>query len=254
MARLIKERWYLEIAIMFMIPLFISSIAYSQSSPNYRMEMEVFSSGGEMTQSIQHDFSFSLGEPSASGHSSSNNFIIYGGFWNILPEAPEGYSLSLGAGWNLISLPLQPFETDISSVLGQLSGLFTMVWSYQNGKWWMYDPANIGFSDLTTMEAGHAYWIEMTQAGVLNIAGSEPSKSLKLTTGWNFVGFNSNQSMPVNDALSSISTKLVIVWSFRDGVWKMYDPAHPGFSDLTTMEPGYGYWVKVTENCIWEIP
>ncbi|MFH1624354.1 MAG: hypothetical protein ABID54_04260 [Pseudomonadota bacterium] len=151
-------------------------------------------------------------------------------------------------------MPLQPFEAEISSVLSQISGLFTIVWSYQNGKWWMYDPANIGFSDLTTMEAGHACWIEMTQAGALNIAGSEPIKSLNLKKGWNFAGFNSNQSTPVTDALASISGKLVIVWSYQDGGWKLYDPAYPGFSDLAAMKPGDGYWIKVTENCIWEIP
>jgi hypothetical protein len=246
-----KRPWFLISILIFMISV---GIVYGQSSPNYRMEVEVISSGGETLQSTSNDFSFSLGEPSASGPSLSNNYIIYGGFWNILPEAPETYSLSLGIGWNLISLPLQPFEADVSSVLNQISVLFMMVWSYQNGKWWMYDSANIGFSDLTTMEAGHAYWIEMTQAGALNIAGSEPSKSLNLTTGWNFVGFNSNQSMIVNDALSSIASKVVIVWSYQNGVWKMYDPAHPGFSDLTTMEPGDGYWVKVIENCIWELP
>ena len=240
--------------ILILILMMGAGIVYGQSSPNYRMEVEIISSGGETLQSTQHDFSFSMGEPSASGSSSSSNYIIYGGFWNILPGAPETFSLSLVTGWNLISLPIQPSETEISSVLSQISGLFTIVWSYQNGKWWMYDPANIGFSDITTMEAGHAYWIEMTQAGAINIAGSEPSKSLNLLAGWNFVGFNSNQSMPVNDALSSISAKLVIVWSYQNEGWRMYDPNHPGFSDLTTMEPGDGYWIKVIENCIWEIP
>lgn len=244
----------LSLVILVILLLSGPPLVSGQSSPNYRMEMEVISSGGGALQSTSNDLSFSLGELSASGPSSSSNYIIYGGFWNILPEAPETFPLSLKIGWNLISLPLQPSEAEISPVLSQLSGLFTMVWSYQNGKWWMYNPANIGFSDLTTMEAGHAYWIEMIQAGLLNIAGSEPSKSLNLSTGWNFVGLNSNQSMSVNDALSSIATKLVIVWSYHEGGWKMYDPTHPGFSDLTTMEPGYGYWIKVTENCTWTLP
>jgi len=68
------------------------------------------------------------------------------------------------------------------------------------------------------------------------------------------VGFNSTQSIRISDALSSIATKVIIVWAYQNGKWKMYDPAHPEFSDLGSMEPGYGYWIKVTESCIWTLP
>ena len=36
--------------------------------------------------------------------------------------------------------------------------------------------------------------------------------------------------------------------------FRVYDPDNPGFSDLPTMEPGYGYWINTTEACMWTLP
>ena len=50
--------------------------------------------------------------------------------------------------------------------------------------------------------------------------------------------------------LASIMDSLVRVWSYEppDG-WKMFDPHLPGISDLTMLEPGRGYWLKVSGSC-----
>jgi len=50
-------------------------------------------------------------------------------------------------------------------------------------------------------------------------------------------------------ATASISGKLVRVWGYYDGEWQMYDPADPVGSDLMSLTPGRGYWIKVTEDC-----
>jgi len=51
--------------------------------------------------------------------------------------------------------------------------------------------------------------------------------------------------------LVSIGGKYISVWAFVNGAWKVYDPNNPGFSDLTTMEPDYGYWINASEASIW---
>jgi hypothetical protein len=160
----------------------------------------------------------------------------------------------LGAGWNLISIYRQPSNTSIGTVLDGISEKYSSAWAYQNNGWKVYDPANPGFSDLATMEIGWGYWLNMTEAANLTVSGNEPSKSIDLIASWNLVGYNSSTAQSTADALASISGKVVSAWAYIDGSWKVYDPANPGFSDLTTMEPGYGYWIKTTEACTWTLP
>jgi hypothetical protein len=104
------------------------------------------------------------------------------------------------------------------------------------------------------MEAGWGYWLNMTDADTLTVTGTLPTKSVDLIAGWNLVGYNSPSTQPVADALASIHGKYISVWAFVDGSWRVFDPANAGFSDLTTMEPGFGYWIDATEACTWTLP
>ena len=36
-------------------------------------------------------------------------------------------------------------------------------------------------------------------------------------------------------------------WAFVNGKWLVYDPNTPGFSDLTSMGAGKGYWLNMIE-------
>jgi sugar lactone lactonase YvrE len=159
----------------------------------------------------------------------------------------------LGA-WKLISLQKQPENANIEAVLETLSDKVISVWAYVDGGWKVYDPENPGFSDLTTMEAGIGYWINIIEAGTLTVSGSPPSNSIDLTTGWNLVGYNSSTEQDIANALASIEGQYISVWAYIEGGWLVYDPENPGSSDLTTMEPGYGYWINASEACTWTLP
>jgi hypothetical protein len=155
-------------------------------------------------------------------------------------------------GWYLISLPNVPPDPDIFKVLSPISGKYTSVWGYSNGQWSVFSPDQPGFSDLTTMGVDKAYWFYVKQAGSLFLLGSPiPPHPIHLAQGWNFVGFNSTVSRPVADALSSIAGRYLAVWAFVDGKWKLFDPNNPGISDLTDLEPGYGYWIYTTMATDW---
>jgi len=162
--------------------------------------------------------------------------------------------ISLAKGWNLISLCMQPPENVIPTPIDPLFGKYASLWSFKNNSWKVYDPHQPGFSDLSTMDAGWGYWINMAEAAELPVTGTEPSKSIDLTRGWNLVGYNSCTSQSIASALASIDGKYISVWAYINGQWKVYDPTNPGLSDLTTMEPGYGYWIKTKQNCTWTLP
>jgi sugar lactone lactonase YvrE len=165
-----------------------------------------------------------------------------------------GKDIELNTGWNLVSLSEHPTDTSISNVLNTIADKYISVWAYIDGSWKVYDPENPGFSDLTTIEAGKGYWINMSSTATLAVSGLAPSSSMVLSTGWNLVGYNSDTSQSVADVLASIEDKYISVWAYMDGGWKVYDPENPGFSDLTTMEPGYGYWINASEACTWILP
>ena len=173
---------------------------------------------------------------------------------NIEFTAVSNQEIDLIYGWNLISLCRQSSDTSIGTVLNSISSKYSSVWAFQNKTWKVYSPTNPGFSDLTTLETGWGYWLHMMESATLTVSGSTPFSSIDLIAGWNLVSYNSATAQAIADALASISGKIVSVWAYVNGAWKVYDPANPGFSDLTTMGPGYGYWIQTTEACTWTMP
>jgi len=158
-------------------------------------------------------------------------------------------------GWNLISIPLQPLDTRIDTVLSSIDGRYDSVWRYDsNPGWRRYLPDNQGASDLWDMEACIGYWIMMREAGTLTIQGGQPTTAIPLVTGWNLVGFSSQVSIPIEECMSSIAGKYNSVCEYDPvGVWRWYLPTNPNVSNLTTMKPWFGYWIEATADCTWDI-
>jgi hypothetical protein len=166
------------------------------------------------------------------------------------------YSIPLHTGWNLISLPITPDDSDVLDVLNSVDSNWNSVWSYEDGTWKRYDLTGPGFlNDLTTIEHGKGYWINMKSDDTLYVSGDEPTvKSITLVSGWNLVGYNSLTSMSTTDAMNSIDGNWNSVWSYETGTWKRYDLTGPDFlNDLTTMEPGKGYWINMKSPDTWTL-
>ncbi len=165
-------------------------------------------------------------------------------------------NINLNTGWNLSSLSLQPADTNITSVLESISGKYLSVWAYMDGSWRAYDPNSPGFSDLTTMEAGKGYWLNMTEAATLTVSGSTPSNSIELVKSWNLVGYNSQTAKPIADCMSSIEGRYDSVSTYDpyEETWLQYVPdALPFLSNLEFMQPGRGYWLYAKEECVWDV-
>src|SRR5262249_24018279 len=119
------------------------------------------------------------------------------GLASLANAAPA--ELPLHSGWNLISLPLQPTNTAIQSVLAPLQGNYKAVWTYTNGRWYGFNPSVPGLDDLKDMQAGKAYWIQLTDDGVLTLDGIVPVNGANalagqtLNPGWNLLGYSSGR-------------------------------------------------------------
>jgi C1A family cysteine protease/sugar lactone lactonase YvrE len=160
-------------------------------------------------------------------------------------------SIPLSSGWNLISLPLQPDNGQVGSVLYGLTGFYRIVWAYPPQSWKFYDPSDIDGSTLVTIETGRGYWIKMTETKTLSISGAAPPSSLSLLAGWNLVGYYGSVCTTAAAALTSLSGSYQIVWGYPSQSWKFYDPNDVGGSTLTQICPGYGYWIKATQGVTW---
>ena len=182
---------------------------------------------------LESDFS---NEVSAEGSSTN------GGLVHILP---------INSNWNLISISNGSGATSIEDALAPIMADVISVWAYENGSWLVYDPQNPDFSDLLDVWPGQGLWVNMNDNAELTIPGESPVNGVDLSEGWNLVGFSSSGPRNISDAISSIEGDVVSVWAYQNGQWKIYDPQNPEFSDLTTMDPGYGYWMKMYSPSVW---
>lgn len=147
---------------------------------------------------------------------------------------------------------------DIAAVLSSISGKYDIVWAYNasdaKDPWKKYIPgAPDSVSDLKTMVPGLGYWISInSNSTVLTINGTVmDSLEIPAYTGWNLIGYPLIQSKEISTALSSISGKYDIVWTYNasdiSDPWKRYAPGAVG-NDLTYMTPGSGYWIKMNQS------
>ena len=125
------------------------------------------------TGTAEHTYGFfSL----ATDHAGNTEAAKTGAETTTLTE--DKYAIPLAVGWNLISLYREPADPSIGKILETISEDVISVWAFKGNEWEIYNPAaDPDASDLTTMEAGWAYWINMSQAGALEFTGSARATS-----------------------------------------------------------------------------
>lgn len=124
-----------------------------------------------------------------------------------------------------------------------------------NYGWQKYSPSSPPFANtLKTMNRVKGYWVKNihnTEASI-TIAGNQLSSSgITLRTGWNLVGYPSQNEKSTESVLSSILSKVSSVYSFDEqrGTWLKYSPSSPPFANtLKTFKPTQGYWIQVNRD------
>ena len=90
----------------------------------------------------------------------------------------------------------------------------------------------------------------------LGNAGGFSETSITLESGWNMVGYNSQNAKTVAESMISIKGKYNSVWTYDAyaGQWLRYIPNGQSFlNDLEFMQPGRGYWIDAKERCMWDV-
>jgi predicted outer membrane repeat protein len=173
------------------------------------------------------------------------------------------YSVPLVTGWNLVSFRLHPVDTSITSVLASLGDQYSLVyaWDAVNSKWLIYDPALGALNDLNSLDETLGFWIRMISDQTLTVSGRVlGSTSIILKSGWNLAGYPSAANGTLPDVLSAhgVGTDFSLVYAYHandESAWKLFDrTGNPLLNDLTELSPGWGYWIKASDDHTWSVP
>jgi len=171
--------------------------------------------------------------------------------------------------WNLVSLPLVPFDTSIANLVKSLPAEaldadkvddLVSIHYYDRtgcpdvGAWKVYGN---GQTSLSTMEDGKSYWVRMTYPN----AGNQPytwwvwgtalpmppasPKSYPVCAGWNMLGFTSLVDDLMTDYLWNWTAGTYVVYGWDNaGDWTLagWDYIAPG----DNLVSGQGYWAART--------
>jgi hypothetical protein len=179
----------------------------------------------------------------------------------------DAAKITLDEKWNLISLPLVPFDTDIDAILAALpaAGLAQLVsiWNYDGctGEWFVYGN---GQSSLTDLEDGKGYWVRMTypMTGTYDlwVWGTEkpmpPASPAEYAVcdGWNMMGFTSLTDYDAADYLWNWGTPDPVIYGWTTGPWTTQGWYMVDFAGLDHLNPGEGYWVAFPADGMIYVP
>jgi hypothetical protein len=149
----------------------------------------------------------------------------------VITPILDEFSIDLWQGWNLISLPIEPADPALESVLAEVDC---------RGSVWLWDTTQDSgkgaYAEAVELHALTGYWVYVGSAGTLTVAGSEPTNTvLDLAAGWNLIGVADHVTLQENAAL------IMPFWHWTNTL--RYGNTLVG----DTLLPGYGYWARATE-------
>ena len=141
-------------------------------------------------------------------------------------------SVNVSNGWNIVSVPgVNPDGQGVSNW-----------WSGRTGDVYRYSA---GYQVVTTTTPTQGYWMKNSAAQTYNTGDEWPAGGIQIVahdpivgvTGWNLIGGYENSA-----TISAITT---IPGGLQQGAVYGYSN---GYTTPATMQPGYGYWIKLSAS------
>ena len=156
-------------------------------------------------------------------------------------------SIALTVGWNFLSLPRQPPDTAITTVLATVLPHVRVVWGFDNGtkEWKRFKPQ--ADTTLATLEQGKGYWMFLDGAGSIDMTGwTLPTTTVTVYPGWNLVGFSGIDGAAADIALLRLLGHWEILWTWSSSIWSAKHESVPDLPvpTINTFQHGKAYWIK----------
>ena len=166
------------------------------------------------------------------------------------PDPAGSTILPFNAGWNLVTLPLQPVEphtaSSLLSAINSGSAVCEQVYRWENGSWIGY-VGGLPFNDFN-IQMGTGYFVNCSQAGEWTMEGSQLQEGvpLDLSSGWNLVGIpypsSGYTAQSLLDAINAQGGSCSEINRWENGSWTAHIDGLP-FNNFD-IQPTEGYFVK----------
>ncbi len=174
------------------------------------------------------------------------------------PRAP--YEIDLTPGWNLISVPGTPLDSNINAVMGDAMEA-GIVLAYQDEEWLTaVNDQGTWRGTLTEIVGGYGYWVQTTAFESISALIPETDTSSVLPTarvikGWNLLGVVDVQQAAAgkapsgngeaDDYFNNFDWRVTYAFNTANNQWTK---TLPDVGDIDEIENGKGYWVWSTED------
>ena len=155
------------------------------------------------------------------------------------------FSVSFQAGWNWFSVNTILDNMSLDSVLS--SGFTDGDYIKNQTAFAFYYTADGWKGSLTTIDPTDLYIIRVQAPSGIDFCGTPVtinSTPVPVVTGWNWIGYIPSFSLPLNDALGSLSAVTGDYIKNQTGYADYYGTAW--FGSLVNMSPGDGYMIRLT--------
>ena len=137
------------------------------------------------------------------------------------------FDLTIASGWNIISIPVEPFDASINAVLqGANTGIV-----------WGWDDTYVE-TDAITPKNG--YWVYRVGAStIITIYGAPVANTtVAVDAGWNLVGpVAAPPYAPVSVDVQPVNALESVIWIYLNG----------RYQSVNALQPGFGHWLHAGE-------
>jgi hypothetical protein len=150
----------------------------------------------------------------------------------IKPIPTFPLTVSIANGWNIVSIPgKNPVDQNVN-MWWQFRDMTTDVFKYSGG----YVP-------VTTVTPGVGYWMKHAGARTYNTGDEWPSGGIQIvphnpvtaTAGWNLIGGYELSVLTANVTTNPPGLQSGLIYKYSTG-----------YQIANTLDPGYGYWIKIS--------
>ncbi|MCK4222490.1 MAG: hypothetical protein KAX25_06405, partial [Dehalococcoidia bacterium] len=139
--------------------------------------------------------------------------------------------IPLKAGWNMVSVPVIPADTSVSSVFPGAEVVYT------------WDPITRSYYVPTDVEPEKGYWVAVIADTNITMTGVIVSTwTSSLTAGWNMIGSIYGKDVDFTDPYDNPDGSV-------QGFAYWWDPSTRSYALTYTLESKKGYWAAATQNC-----
>lgn len=143
------------------------------------------------------------------------------------------------AGWNLISIPVQPADQNTSAVIGDDAASF-----------FFYEYKNDVYQSAITVERNKGYWFGIESNVTVDVTGKPQitNDTLSVSAGWNLVGSPFLKKYPKTAVRYSkngvtVSADSAVQLGWVQNSFYNYNPVSKSYESADTLSLWNGYWL-----------